>query len=189
MPLFSTEPIEWEIPGDMGFDGLLITSANAIRHAGAHTRALKHLPVFAVGQNSADVARSFGFEIKYTGPGGVEQLLAEINARNLLWLAGEDRAAFQKPVEMEICCRVVYRSAALPIPDTFSEMLLQTDHVLLHSARAAMHFAHLVSQQDIDKNSISIAALSENIALAAGSGWANVRIASKPSDRELLSVL
>lgn len=189
MPLFAAEPLDWEIPGEIEYDGLLITSANAIRHAGDKRKALEHLPVFAVGQNSADVARSFGFQIEYTGIDGVDQLLADIEARNLLWLAGEDRTEFQKPDDMQICCRIVYRSAALPIPQYFSEKVLSADHVLLHSARAARHFADLVSQQAIKKDAISIAALSEKIALAAGSGWAKVFVASMPSDDALLSLL
>lgn len=189
MPLFAAEPVDWEIPDDIEYDGLLITSANAIRHAGDKRSALEHLPVFAVGQNSADVARSFGFQIEYTGLGGVDKLLADIEARNLLWLAGEDRTEFQKPDDMEIICRVVYRSAALPIPQYFSEILLSADHVLLHSARAAHRFEALVSQQAIQKDAISIAALSGKIALAAGSGWAKVHVAAMPSDDALLSML
>jgi uroporphyrinogen-III synthase len=189
MPLFAAETVDWEIPGEIEYDGLLITSANAIRHAGDKRSAFEHLPVFAVGQNSAEAARSFGFQIEYTGLSGVNQLLADIDARNLLWLAGEDRTEFKKPDDMQICCRIVYRSAALPIPQYFSEVLLSADHVLLHSPRAARHFAALAAQQAIKKESISIAALSEKIALAAGSGWAKVCVASMPSDDALLSLL
>ena len=35
MPLFEVEPVAWEAPDAGGFDGLLLTSANAVRHGGA----------------------------------------------------------------------------------------------------------------------------------------------------------
>ena len=33
IPLFEIEPLAWEAPPAGGFDGLLLTSANAVRHA------------------------------------------------------------------------------------------------------------------------------------------------------------
>lgn len=188
-PLFAPEPIDWDLPTDPNYDGLLLTSANALRHAGEKRQELLHLPVYAVGQNSAEFARSMGFHIRLSGTAGIEQLLGQIDARNVLWLAGEDRTQFVTPSDMQIDCRIVYRSGVLPPTRDFENRVAQADFVLLHSARAAEYFSSLVSQRDIERNRVSIAALSKTIAQAAGPGWANIRIAKEPSDNDLLSQL
>ena len=189
MPLFAAKPLAWEIPAGKKYDGILITSANAIRHAGEKLSMLTHLPVYAVGQNSADAAAGAGFAVKYTGLGGIEQLLNQIDARSILWLSGEDRTLFRMPQHQEIDCCIVYKSASLSLPDNFTHTVLNADYVLLHSARAARHFASAAHDLAIDKKQIAIGALSEKIAMAAGSGWRDVRIAALPSDLELLSQL
>ena len=189
LPLFATQPVAWDLPNIDDFDGLLLTSANALRHIGDKLPMLTGLPLFAVGQNSADYARRMGFDVQHVGSAGIESLLEQIDARRLLWLAGEDRTSFMLPPAKHIDCRIVYRSAALPIPNDFSEKLMEADYVLLHSARAASHFTSLVEHVQFEKNRISIAALSEKIAQAAGSGWAKVRIAKEPTDNDLLSQL
>jgi uroporphyrinogen-III synthase len=200
MPLFAPEPIDWHLPTDPNYDGLLLTSANALRHAGEKRQELLHLPVYAVGQNSADFARSMGFHVRLSGTAGIEQLLTQVDARNLLWLAGEDRTQFVTPSAIRLDCRIVYRSAALPAPEDFADYVAQANYVLLHSARAADYFAlhsaraasrftSLVEDVQLQKNAISIGALSEKIAQAAGSGWANIRIAKEPTDNDLLSQL
>ncbi|HEY0629709.1 MAG TPA: uroporphyrinogen-III synthase, partial [Sphingomicrobium sp.] len=33
-PLFEVEPVEWASPDPAAYDGLLLTSANAVRHGG-----------------------------------------------------------------------------------------------------------------------------------------------------------
>jgi uroporphyrinogen-III synthase len=189
LPLFVTQPVAWDLPNIDDFDGLLLTSANALRHIAKKLPMLAGLPLFAVGQNSADYAQSMGFDVRHVGSAGIESLLEQIDARRLLWLAGEDRTFFTPPPAMHIERRIVYRSAALPIPNDFSEKLMDADYVLLHSARAACRFTSLVEDVQFQKNRISIAALSEKIAQAAGSGWAKVRIAKEPTDNDLLSQL
>jgi uroporphyrinogen-III synthase len=189
MPLFATQAVAWDLPNIGDFDGLLLTSANALRHVGEKWPLLTGLPLFAVGQNSADYARRMGFDVHHVGSAGIESLLEQIDARRLLWLAGEDRTSFLLPPTMHIDCRIVYRSVALPIPHDFRAALMEADYVLLHSARAASRFTSLVEDVQFQKNRISIAALSEKIAQAAGSGWAKVRIAKEPTDNDLLSQL
>ncbi len=41
MPLFDVEPVEWDVPDAAGFDGLLLTSANAVAHAGEQLTDLR----------------------------------------------------------------------------------------------------------------------------------------------------
>jgi uroporphyrinogen-III synthase len=66
---------------------------------------------------------------------------------------------------------------------------MQADTVMLHSVRAASHFASLVASEGLDKAAISLTALSQKIALAAGKGWKSVHVAVRPNDAALLSCL
>lgn len=40
-PLFSVEPMDWTPPDPAGFDALMLTSANTIRHAGRGWLAMR----------------------------------------------------------------------------------------------------------------------------------------------------
>lgn len=189
IPLFAVEPVAWQLPDAKSYDGLLLTSANAVREAGPQLKAFAHLPVLAVGKVTATAAQQAGLQNLVAGNSGVESLLSDVSGKNLLWLTGEDHTTFQAPESVHVDTRVVYRSVASPVPGNFAAMVLQADHVLLHSARAAGHFASLIAAQGIEKAAVSIAALSDGIAEAAGKGWKSVHIASDPNDAALLSLL
>ena len=62
-PLFEIEPLPWEAPEPGGFDALLLTSANAVRHGGSKLAKLRGLRVYAVGDATAEAARESGFDI------------------------------------------------------------------------------------------------------------------------------
>ena len=57
-PLFEVEPLTWQAPDVDAFDGLLLTSANAVRHGGDELLKLRGLEVYAVGEATADAAAS-----------------------------------------------------------------------------------------------------------------------------------
>ena len=189
MPLFGVEAVSWNAPSALVYDGLLLTSSNAVRNCGAQISALAHLPVYAVGKVTAEAAQKHGLRVGKTGDAGAEALLAGLSGRRLLWLAGEDHTELVAPASVHVDTHIVYRSAVLPVPASFIETAMQADYVMLHSPRAAAHFASLVSSAGLNKSAISIAALSENIALAAGSGWKMVYVAAQPNDAALLSCL
>jgi uroporphyrinogen-III synthase len=189
MPLFGVEAVAWNAPVAIEYDGLLLTSSNAVRNCGPQLSDFAHLPVYAVGKVTAEAAQRSGLHISHTGNAGAEALLAELRDCRLLWLAGEDHTAITVPASVHIDTHIVYRSAILPVPASFTEMTMQADYVMLHSARAAAHFASLVAREGLDKAAISLAALSGNIALAAGVGWKSLRVAAEPNDAALLSCL
>lgn len=91
-PLFRVGPVEWALPDSARFDGLLLTSANALRNGGPGLRQLVGLPVHAVGPATAEAARAAGFEVDSVGTTNVADLLNQLPANlRLLHLAGEDR--------------------------------------------------------------------------------------------------
>jgi uroporphyrinogen-III synthase len=94
IPLFEIERVAWRAPDPSAFDGLLLTSANAVRQGGEELARLRGLPVYAVGSSTAEVARAAGFDIASTGEAGVDRLLGSIEPEvRLLHLCGENRRA------------------------------------------------------------------------------------------------
>ena len=180
MPLFQIEPVEWQGPEASSFDGLLLTSANAVRQAGSQLSALHGLRVYAVGEATCDAAREAGFDIAATGDAGAERLLGSVESNlRLLHLCGEHRTAVD--AKQAITAVPVYRSAELPAPDV-AQFTGQT--VAVHSPRAGARLAGLVA----DRGSIRIAAISEAAASAAGRGWEACEAAERPDDGALLAL-
>ncbi len=185
MPLFKIEPVEWEAPEASGFDGLLLTSANAVRQAGNKIKTLRTLPTYAVGEATCNAARDAGFGIAGIGDAGVERLLDSIAGDlRLLHLCGEHVTAAE--AKQAITAVPVYRSAQLPPPADFTEIAGQT--VAVYSPRAGKRLGELVDQAKIDRASIRIAAISEAAASAAGAGWDACEAAQSPADRALLAL-
>lgn len=180
-PLFEIESVNWHAPHPLEFDGLLLTSANAVRFGGEPLRALTGLRVYAVGEATAEAARNAGFEVAASGGSGVEALLASLPQQlKLLHPSGVDRRQPAQPLQ-EIVPVIVYRSKAIEAPD----LSCAADSVaLIHSPRAGARFAELVH----DPSSITIAAISPAAAEAAGTAWANIHLAKTPTDDALLAL-
>lgn len=180
IPLFEVEPVTWELPDPRILDGLLLTSANAPRLAGARLNDLAHLPVYTVGEATAEAARNAGLHVVATGDSGVDRLLDSIAPGvRLLHLAGEDRKI---PVSGQNVTQIaVYRSKPVAAPDLTDA---RASIALIHSPRAARRFAELV----IDRASIAIAAISPAATEAAGHGWESVYVAQRPTDDALLAL-
>lgn len=180
-PLFSIEPVAWEAPEPAGFDGILLTSANALRHGGDELGKLRGLAAYAVGEATAEAARDAGFDIAAAGDAGVDRLLASIDPElNLLHLCGEDRRA-PADAAQRITAIAAYRAVPVETPDMSRA---EGAVALIHSPRAARRFAEMSPR----RASIAVAAISPAAADAAGGGWAVVESASQPNDDALLAL-
>ena len=181
IPLFEVEPLEWDAPEAGGFDGLLLTSANAVRHGGDRLSALRGLPVYAVGEATAKAAREAGFDIAAAGEAGIERLLGSIETDlHLLHLCGRDRRE-PSDARQRVTAVPVYRAAPIDRPDLEA---VEGAVALIHSPRAGARFAELVT----DRASIAIAAISAAAAEAVGGGWEKVEAAEQPGDDALLAL-
>lgn len=181
VPLFAVEPIAWDPPDAGSFDGLLLTSANAVRHGGEQLPELRRLKTYAVGEATADAAREAGFDIAATGDSGVDRLLASTDSSlKLLHLCGEHRREPERPGQ-KITRIVVYRSREIGHPGMPE---LAGTVALIHSPRAGRRFAGLVRQPA----SVAIVAISKAAAEAAGEGWRSVETADQPNDDSLLAL-
>ena len=178
-PLFRVEPSSWLAPDPAGYDGLLLTSANAVRHGGLQLDALKALPVHAVGAATAEAARAAGFEVGLVGGGTASELLADLpESLRLLHLAGENHGTVEnRPVDT----RIVYRSAAIePAELPPLDRLV----VAVHSPRAGARLAELAG----NRRQAAVAAISQAAAEAVGPGWERVEAADVPNDASLLAL-
>ncbi len=193
-PIFAIEPVAWGLP-DGAYDGVLITSANALRYGGAEIKAVQHLPVLAVGKASTQMAKDAGFTIAITGNGGSAALLEQAIAagyRHLLWLAGADHMPLQSTDGLAITPVITYKSVAIEPPPELgqylvSESLASGCIVMLHSARAATYFVQICTRLNIKRSLINLACISAAVAAAAGDGWRSAAVADAPNDVALLS--
>ena len=182
-PLFEIEAVEWATQPASAYDGLLLTSANAIRRAGPGLLAYRELPVIAVGAVTAETARQAGLRVTAQGSSGVDDLLATLRPSTLLHLVGKDATPLSRHAHT-VQNVITYRSTARAAPPEFWAALEERPVALLHSARAAVHFAALVEQKKMKW--ISIAAISAKVAKAAGNGWEAVALAAYPRDEAVI---
>ncbi len=192
MPLFAIEHLPLPQISAAGFDAILLTSGNAARAAVDFLTSDHHLPVYAVGTATAAALHRVSVPVAQTGAEGLEALVRGAAAnghKRLLWLAGEDHSIIPSVDGVHIDILIVYRSAAVPPPAEFAANVTMSDVVILHSSRAALHFARLCDAAGFPRDDIGLATFSEAIACSAGSGWASIIVAATPNDAALLDAL
>jgi uroporphyrinogen-III synthase len=186
-PLFRITPLSWGAPDASGFDALLLTSANAARHAGPALAAFKHLPCYAVGETSAEAAHEAGFADVRAGSGdgaASVAMMEQDGVERAFHPCGRDRAGLGD-TRIEIVHQPVYAAdAAGALPGHARTALDEGALLLVHSPRAGALLAGLVP----DKSKTALAAISAAAAQAAGSGWRSVSIAGSPRDEALLEL-
>jgi uroporphyrinogen-III synthase len=188
-PLFEMHPVPWTIP-PAKFDGLLLGSANALRHGGPPMHELVDKPVYAVGEATAEAARQCGFPVARAGTRNLQHLLDGLVGQNLrlLRVAGRERVAATPPSGVVVEAVTAYEARSLPLPGAVAERLSAGALVLLHSAAAARHFAAECDRLRVRRNAICLAALAPRVAQAAGAGWRAVRSAAAPNEAALLAL-
>ena len=138
------------------FDALVFTSRSAVAALGSERpdlSALRAMPVFAVGEATADAAREAGFGRVASADGdaaAVAALLAEHLApgARVLHLSGADQAGrladLVRPYGLEVERRIMYRmeaAGALPAPLVEATARGEVDAVLVYSPRTASIYA------------------------------------------------
>jgi len=175
MPLFAVVPTDWQAPDPRDFDAIVLTSANAVRHGGEELSKLKALPVHAVGQATAAIARAVGFTVESVGNGGSAAMNLPFGER-LLHLTGRDHRDIAGTTAI-----AVYEARELDSPGVEQ---LHDCVIAVHSPRAGARLAELVQ----DRLHIAIAAISPEAARACGSGWRTISAAVEPNDNALLAL-
>ncbi len=180
-PLFIVRPEPWTSPDPKGFDALLLTSANALRHGGAELAKLHSLPVIAVGAATAEAARAEGFTVIAEGARGAQAALDLVPAATrILWLCGRDRSALASGGK-----KIAHITVYAADPTTVHIDLSVPSVALIHSTRAGKRFSEISGDQ---KSHHSLIAISVAAAAAAGSGWRSVDITDTPTDAAMLAL-
>ena len=203
-PLMIVEPIPAELSGN--WSAIIVTSGNAPAAIANNPKcgALLKLPVFAVGQHSAETARAAGFGNITSAHGGARDLLRLVAERNandkapLLYLAGEDRAAdlagelASRGSAVDV--RVVYRVVTAPFPLELIAALEAEDieGVLHFSRRSAESYLAGARSASVLEPALDVRhfCLSEQVAEPLHAAHASqVAVAPKPDEAALLALL
>lgn len=203
-PLLDIAPVPGVVVETGDVSGILATSANGIR-ALASIDPSRHLPVWAVGEASARVARDLGY-VRVAAAGGDVTHLAELVASRvdpregvLLHPAGSvvagDLAGLLATRGFQIRRIVLYQACPATAFSVAAATLLRDGGVacaLFFSPRTAETFATLVQSAGLGtglRTTVAYA-LSANVAARLRSlPWAAVRVAATPVLADLLAVL
>jgi uroporphyrinogen-III synthase len=202
-PLMRGETLDVDCDGP--FAALLMTSGNAARAVVDHRRfaELRRLPVLAVGDRSAEVAREAGFADVTSAQGALDDLVRLAAARfadaRLLYLAGEDRAG-DLAMELaaygiEVETAVIYRAiaaAALPVEAAQALAGGQLDAVLHYSRRSAETLLRLAAKAGAVNALLGLAhyCLSGEVAVPLReAGARHIMIAPLPGESSLFGLL
>ncbi len=205
-PLLRVETIRDAELGPGPWRALAITSANAARVIAQHPRRgeLLPLPLFAVGQRSADAARAAGFGNVLSADGNESDLVGSIAANllrnsSVLYLAGEDRAgdlaADLATQGIAVHTVTVYRALqATEFPLAVQAALAggEIGGVLHFSRRSAAAFVHCSEQAGIGESALATThyCLSQQVAEPlAAAGAKAIAIAPRPDEATLVALI
>jgi len=199
-PLMRVEPAAVDLAGT--WSAIVITSANALPAIPATADGVKTLPVFAVGDRSAEAARRAGFAEVSSAHGDIKDLVRLIAARAvgakapLLYLAGEDRsgdlvaqlAAYGIAVEMKL----IYRIVAEVFPPVLAAALESgdVDAVLHFSRRSAELFVEGARSSGVagPAEDVRHLCLSSQVAEPLA-GASRIAVAARPEEAALIALL
>ncbi len=202
-PLIDIEPRD-ETPSLAGVQATLITSANGVRALALQT-AVRNVPVFAVGDASALVARELGFETVESAGGNVDDLAALVQqklkygAGKLLHPAGSvlagDLAALLSRARFDVRRYVAYASRAVAELPQAARLALrdgEADMVLFYSPRTAAIFRDLVTRAELtqDCRFLDALCLSEAVAkMLKPLEFRDIRVAEQPDQQALFALI
>lgn len=194
-PVFAIAPVEAEVPP---FDALAFTSANGVRRF-ALLSPRRDVPVFCVGDRTAEVARAMGFA-EAVSAGGDVNALADLAIRRLpagamLLHAGNEESRGDLAGRVQAAGRnaeflAVFRAipAASPGPRLAQHLTgaARFDAVLVHSPRAG----EILAQQAAGSGArLPVVAISGAAAAPLLAHASAVEIAATPDEPALISAL
>jgi uroporphyrinogen-III synthase len=204
-PLVRIEPVADAPIDDRHWAAILITSANAAAAIATHERkrALLDVPVFAVGDRSAEAMRAAGFADVVSADGAVADLARRVGGRLepgacLLYLAGEDRAGDLagdlRAQGFVVQTANVYRAVvATTLPQGATDALADgLDGVLHFSRRSAEAYANGARAAGLLSRALAPVqfCLSEQIAAPLRhAGAVLIRVASRPNEAALIALI
>lgn len=206
LPLTEISALSFDpLPDVAATDAVVVTSANALRHADPTLLApFLDMPCFAVGEETASAAARAGFSSVVAGPGdavGLARIVTDSlsSGVQLLYLCGRMRLSNVEDLLREKGMHVVvvetYDAPEIAYPA--GELMVRLgseplDAALLYSSRAATAIGRLVSLPEIEPlfAETLFLCISERVAAAfRGVPQARVFVARTPEEAGLLALL
>jgi uroporphyrinogen-III synthase len=212
-PVLKLEPVAFHDEGEAGYSAIIVTSANAIRAVvqgpGFKDPGLFELPLFAVGEHTAAVAREVGFRDVIVAGGDAASLRDKVvqGARDkvlkkkstLLYLAGADLSrdlSGELGAEgFSVVTQTTYRMAPVKIlPRDVCEGFAAhgIEAVLHYSRRSARAFLDAARDEGVEISALAIpqCCLSETVAsVLRDAGASQVLVAATPDENALFDAL
>lgn len=209
-PALKLEPVAFHDESEAGYSAIIATSANAIRAVAPQLRdlGLVELPLFAVGEHTAAVARDVGFTDVIVAGGDAASLRDEVmqGARDkvlkksaLLYLAGADLSrdlGGELGAEgFSVVTQTTYRMAPVKVlPREACEGFAAhgIEAVLHYSRRSARAFLDAARDEGVEISALAIpqCCLSETVAsVLRDAGASQVLVAASPDENALFDAL
>lgn len=210
-PMLRFEPGDFHDDPDMHFGAVIVTSANALRAIESRLGGsrLLELPLFAVGERTAEAGRRLGFEEVISAKSDVaglrDRVLASAKAkrlkksRPLLYLAGADLVG-DLPGELgqhgfTVVMQTTYRmvaASALPRETCEAFAANRIKAVLHYSQRSARAFVDSARAAGLEISALALpqCCLSTSIAtVLRDAGAAQITVAASPDEDALFASL
>jgi len=205
-PVLLFEPVPFHDKADVRYDGVLVTSANALRAVADHPSlvAWRKLRLFAVGEATADVARQIGFTNILVADGDGASLRDLVIAKlkkggALCYLAGEvlsrDLAGELDARGYTVVTHTVYRM--VPVSQLTADVIAafnadRIEAVLHFSRRSARAFFDAARGSAVEISALALphCCISEAVAtIAREAGVSRVAVAQAPDEKSALDAL
>jgi uroporphyrinogen-III synthase len=210
-PVLRFEVLPFQDEDAADYDGVIVTSANALRAVAAQLagHALLKLPVFAVGEHTAAAAREAGFGEVFSADGDAtalyELVCAHVKAKklkkaaSLLYFAGadlsRDLAGELGEAGITVITRTTYRmSPVATLPRRVCEAFMTggIEAVLHYSRRSARAFLDAARAEGLEISALALPHCCISAAVAAvlrEAGATQVATAASPDENALLEAL
>lgn len=211
VPMLRFEPFGFDEKAETAYGGIIVTSANAVRAVEAQLAEspLLKLPLFAVGERTAAVARGAGFGNVMSAEGeagSLRDLVVETAKAKklkkkspLLYLAGEevsrDLAGDLRERGFEVVTHIAYRmvpAKTLPreVIDGFAAGRIEA--VLHYSRRSARAFVEAARSGGVEISALALpqCCISAQVAeIVREAGATQVTVAAQPNENALFEAL
>jgi uroporphyrinogen-III synthase len=201
---FEQVPLDEALDADLA--GVIVTSANALRAVEGELAELAALPLFAVGNHTADEARRLGFARVISAEGDAAKLRQRVRkefkgkeATKLLYLAGadlsRDLAGDLGADGFEVITRTTYRMVTLSglsreTREAFAAN--EVEAVLHYSQRSARAFLEAARADGVEISALAVpqCCISVNVAaILHEAGAVQVLSAASPDENALFGAL
>lgn len=210
-PMLQFEPVAFQDDADASYGAVIVTSANALRavEGQAATAPLLALPLFAVGERTAEAAHTIGFKNIIAADGDAAALrdlvIVRLRAKTLkktttlLYLAGadlaRDLAGELGQFGFNVVTQTTYRMTPIVnLPrdacDAFAENRIEA--VMHYSRRSARAFLNAARAGGVEISALAVpqCCLSEAVAsIVRDNGATQVMVARTPDEKALFEAL